>query len=147
MTTTQDGRKLVSRIADEIWNKGDLSVVDEIMAPGAPYHGPHMPEGRGDREDWRRAIAMYREAFPDAHVVFEELSVTEGRDLVAGRWRATGTHTGPLPGLAPTGRPIAITGITLYRIAGGRIVEAFEQLDMLGMWRQLGVVALPGHVA
>ncbi len=147
MTTSQDIKALVARIASEIWNKGDLSVIDEVMAPGSPYHGPHMPGGHGDREDWRRAIAMYRAAFPDSHVVFEDLFVSESSDLVVGRWSATGTHTGPLPGLEPTGRGIAITGITLYRIAGGRIVEAFEQLDMLGMWRQLGVVSLPGHGA
>ena len=113
------------------------------MAADAPYHGPHMPNGLGDRESWRQAIAGYRGAFPDSHVTFDELIVSG--DTVVGRWKATGTHTGPLPGLPPTGKPIALGGITIYRIADGKIIEAWEQLDMLGMWQQLGVVSLPGH--
>ena len=134
---------LVSRIADDIWNRGDLDVCYEVMAPAAVYHGPHMPTGRGDRETWKRAIAMYRSAFPDSHVTYEDLHVCG--DIVVGRWSATGTQTGPLPGLEPTGRPIALGGITIYRFADGKISEAWEQLDMLGMWQQLGAVTLPGH--
>jgi predicted ester cyclase len=84
---------------------------------------------------------MYRSAFPDAHVTYEEL-IPSG-DTVVGRWSATGTHTGQLPGVPPTGKPISISGITIYRIRKGRIAESWEQLDLLGMWEQLGVVTLP----
>jgi predicted ester cyclase len=140
---TEDNKVLVHRIADDIWTQGNLAVIDEVMAAGASYHGPHMPGGLGDRESWRRAISMYRGAFPDSKVAFEELIVSG--DTVVGRWSATGTHTGQLPGVEPTGKRIAIGGITIYRIAGGKIVEAWEQLDMLGMWQQLGIVSVPGH--
>lgn len=139
----EDNKALVSRIAETIWNHGDLAAIDQVMAAEAKYHGPHMPDGSGDRESWRRAVSMYRGAFPDAQVTFEEL-VAAG-DTVVGRWTASGTHTGQLPGVAPTGRRVSIGGITIYRIAEGKIVEAWEQLDLLGMWQQLGVVALPGH--
>jgi steroid delta-isomerase-like uncharacterized protein len=140
---SEDHKALIARIADDIWNRGDLAAVDEVMSPNGRYHGPHMPNGIGDRESWRRAIGMYRGAFPDSHVTFEELIVSG--DTVVGRWSATGTHTGQLAGVAPTGKRIAIGGITIYRIEAGKIVEAWEQLDMLGMWQQLGVVSLPGH--
>jgi len=93
---------VVRRIAAEIWNAGDPAIVDEVMAAEAAYHGPHMPDGRGGREDWRNAIAMYRGAFPDAHAVFDALVLT--KDVVVGRWTATGTHTGQLPGVVITGR-------------------------------------------
>ena len=136
-------KTLVSRIATDIWNRGDLDVTSEVMAADAQYHGPHMPNGTGDRENWRQAIAMYRSAFPDSHVTFEEL-IGSGNTVV-GRWSATATHTGQLPGVAPTGKRIAIGGITIYRLSGGKIVEAWEQLDMLGMWQQLGIVSLPVH--
>jgi len=135
--------RLVARIADDVWNRGDLEVCDQIMAEDATYHGPHMPGGEGDRADWKRAIVMYRAAFPDCHVEYAEI-LTCG-DHVIGRWRATGTQTGAMPGLEPTGRRISIGGITIYRIAGGTIAEAWEELDLLGMWRQLGVVAPLGH--
>jgi steroid delta-isomerase-like uncharacterized protein len=136
-----DRKSLVARIADDIWNRGELTVVDEVMLPDARYHGPHMPNGTGDRENWRRAIAMYRAALPDSHVVFDEL--IESGDTIVGRWSATGTQTGSLPGVPATGKQIGITGISIYRFRGGRIAEVWEQLDLLGMWQQLGVVALP----
>ena len=141
--TQEESKTLISRIATEIWNQGKLGVVDEVMAADARYHGPHMPNGLGNRDNWRQAIAMYRGAFPDSHVTFNEF--ISNSDTVVGRWSATGTHTGQLAGVAPTGKRIAIEGITIYRIAGGKIVEAWEQLDTLGMWQQLGVVAVPGH--
>jgi len=141
--TADEAKALVSRIADEIWNQGALEVCDEIMAPDARYHGPHMPNGEGTRETWKRAIGMYLAAFPDSHVTYEDMVVAG--DTVVGRWSAKGTHQGPLPGLEPTGKAIRIEGITIYRLAEGKIVEAWEQLDMLGMWEQLGVMDLPGN--
>jgi steroid delta-isomerase-like uncharacterized protein len=141
--SVEENKALVMRIADDIWNQGNLAAVDDVMASDARYHGPHMPGGTGGRGDWRSAIAMYRRAFPDSHVTFEELLVSG--DRIVGRWNATGTHRGELPGLAPTDRRIAISGITIYRIVNGRIGEAWEQLDLLGMWQQLGVFRRPGH--
>jgi len=136
-------KALIQRIADEIWNEGQLGVIDEIMTAGGRYHGPHMPGGCGGREDWRQAIARYRQAFPDSHVVYEDLLACG--DHIVGRWSATGTQQGPMPGSPPTGTRIEISGITIYRFEGGRVVEAWEQLDLLGMWRQLGVFTPPGH--
>ncbi len=100
--TEHEAKALVSRIADDIWNQGRLEVCDEVMAPDARYHGPHMPDGVGTRDTWKRAIAMYRSAFPDSHVIYEELSAFG--DTVVGRWSATATHTGPLPGLGESSR-------------------------------------------
>lgn len=140
--TSADDRALVLRIASEIWNRGELGVVDEVMAADAVYHGPHMPGDVGDREMWREHIARTRDAFPDSHVTFEELIPCDG--TVVGRWTARGTHRGDLPGLPASGTRIEVGGITIYRIRGGKIVEAWEQLDLLGMWEQLGVVSVPG---
>lgn len=86
---------------------------------------------------------MYRSAFPDSHVIYEELYACG--DTVVGRWSATATHTGSLPGVAPTGKKISIGGIQIFRLRDGKIIEGWEQLDMLGMWQQLGVVTLPSH--
>jgi steroid delta-isomerase-like uncharacterized protein len=135
--------ELIARIADDMWNRGEIDVADRIMHADARYHGPHMPNGTGGREDWKRAVAMYRASFPDSHVTYEDL--IEADDTIIGRWSATATHTGNLPGLKATGKSIRITGITIYRFADGVISEAWEELDMLGMWQQLGVVSLPGN--
>jgi len=134
--------KLVSRIAGDLWNSGNIDAADEIMLENASYYGPHMPNGKGTREDCKRAISMYRSAFPDSHIIFEDFIVTE--DTVVGRWTATATHLGDLPGIASTGKPIKLSGITIYRFADNKISEAWEELNMLGMWQQLGVINLPG---
>jgi predicted ester cyclase len=138
----EDNKKIVSLIADEMWNQGLINVGDEIMEADAKYHGPHMPNGTGTRENWKQAITMYRNAFPDCRVVYEELIVCD--NIVIGRWKATGTHTGNLPGIEQiTGKQIVIGGITIYKLANDKIIEAWEQLDLLGMWQQLGFVSLP----
>ncbi len=140
---TLKNKKLVSLIADDIWNKGKMETADKVMADNTKYYGPHMPNGVGTKKDWINAITMYRNAFPDSHVTYEELITSN--DIVVGRWSATGTHTGKLPGIEQvTGKQIALSGITIYRFADGKIIEAREQLDLLGMWKQLGFISLPG---
>ena len=121
---------LISRIADEMWNKGKIEVGDEIMEADAKYHGPHMPGGIGSREDWKQAVGIYRAAFPDSNVKYEDL--IETNDIVIGRWSA------------PTGKPISLSGITIYKFKGDKVSEAWEELDMLGMWKQLELIKLPG---
>ena len=101
-----------------------------------------MPNGIGGREYWKNAIKMYRGAFPDSHVVYQEMLVAG--DRIVGRWSAIGTHTGDLPGLSPANKRIQISGITIYKISGSLIVEAWEQLDLLGMWEQIDVSQRPG---
>lgn len=133
---------LISRIADEMWNKGLIDVGNEIMEADAKYHGPHMPDGVGTREDWKRAVGMYRSAFPDSKVKYDD--IIEMNNIVVGRWSGTATNTGKLAGMPPTGKPISITGITIYKFKNDKVCEAWEQLDMLGMWTQLGMIKLPG---
>lgn len=136
-----DNKALIARIAVEIWNHGDLEAVNDVMGADGRIYGPHMPDGEGGREHWRHTIAMYRRAFPDVRVVYEELICTG--DTVVGRWSVTGTQRGALPGLPATGRSVALSGITIYRVVDGKVLEAWEQIDLLSMWKQLGVVNLP----
>ena len=77
-------------------------------------------------------------AFLDIRVAVED-QVAE-RDKVVSRWTATGTHTGDLMGIPPTGRRVDISGVTINRFSGGKIVEDWYQSDDLGMMQQLGVV-------
>jgi steroid delta-isomerase-like uncharacterized protein len=80
-------------------------------------------------------------AFPDFAVTVED-AVAEG-DKVALRVTIRGTHQGALMGTPPTGKPIAISGMSLWRIADGKIVERWESADMLGLMQQLGVIPSP----
>jgi steroid delta-isomerase-like uncharacterized protein len=133
-------KAVIRRQTEEIWNQGDLSVVDEIYATD---YVRHDPEGSGisNSEGLKQLITTYRTAFPDIHFTLDDL-VAEG-DLVAGRWTSTGTQTGDLmldPMIPATGIQGTSTGISIYRVVNGKIVEEWAELDSLGMMEQLGVM-------
>jgi predicted ester cyclase len=73
-----------------------------------------------------------------------EDQVIEG-DRVANLWRARGTHRGNLGGIPATEKQMETSGITMFRIAGGKVFESWEFADMMGMMKQLGVVPVPGQ--
>ncbi len=130
--------KAISRRADEeLFNRGNVDVADELFAPDFVYHDPAGGELRGP-ESVKGYAAMLRAAFPDLHQTVED-QIAEG-DKVAYRWTARGTHEGELMGIAPTGKRVEFTGIAVARLADGRIEEIWENYDALGMMQQLGVV-------
>jgi steroid delta-isomerase-like uncharacterized protein len=83
-------------------------------------------------------IKAYFTAFPDVRCVAEDI-LADG-DKVVLRWRCTGTHRGPLQGIAATGRHVDVPGTAIYRLAGGKIVDEISVWDTLFMMQQIGVV-------
>jgi steroid delta-isomerase-like uncharacterized protein len=130
----ETNKAIVQRSADEIWNTGNLAIVDEIYGAEFLNHDPTAPDVR-DLESYRQFIVGSLAAFPDFHVTAEHV-VAEG-DKVAVRWTATGTQEGELPGIPATGRQVTWTGIDIHRIADGKIVETWWSKDMLGIIQQL----------
>jgi len=128
---------LARRWVEEIWNKGDLSVVDEIVSPDHVYHDPFQVEGHGP-EEYKQRIAVLRNAFPDLVYTIED-QVAEG-DRVFTRWVMRGTHQGELAGIPPTGAQITMAGMTINLISNGLIVEDWTVWDALGVMQQLGVI-------
>lgn len=140
--SVEENKALVRRHVEEAWNKGNLSVLDEIMAPNLVNH--NAPPGiTPDREGFKQIISMHRKAFSDLHVTVEDM-VAEG-DKVVNRWTVSGTHKGEYMGIAPTGKQVTLTGISIHRIEGGKIVEQWHEVDMLGLMQQLGVVPPPAQ--
>jgi steroid delta-isomerase-like uncharacterized protein len=134
---SEANKALVRRGIEETVNKGNFSVMDEILSTDYVYREPTVGEKRG-RAGFRELITMYRNAFPDVKVTIDE-QIAEG-DKVVTRWNATGTHRGELFGTAPTGKQVRVQGIIVSRIANGKIVEETEVYDALGMLRQLGAI-------
>jgi steroid delta-isomerase-like uncharacterized protein len=123
----------------EAWNARDLDAFDEIIASDAIDHDPQNPfrEMHGP-EGARRTAEMYHSAYSDGRFdVHEQLG--DG-DFVVTRWTGRGTHDGDLMGMPPTGRRVEIAGITIDRIADGKIAESWTCFDTLGMMQQLGAV-------
>src|SRR5689334_3777318 len=133
--TPEQLKALSRRWFEEVWNKKNAAVIEQLAAPDVICHGLAGPNGqplRG-REGFRRFYEPFRAAFPDVQIAVEDV-IVEG-DKSAIRFTATGTHTGdgPAPGLAATGRKIRATGLCLVRWQDGRIAEAWNGFDAAGM--------------
>jgi steroid delta-isomerase-like uncharacterized protein len=135
---SEQNKTAVRRLFDELWNKGNLPVADELIAPGYIHHDASTPDvGRGPESEKKR-VTLYRNAFPDLRLTIED-TIAEGETVVA-RWTCRGAHRGDLSGFAPTGKQFAITGVSVMRFAGGKMVEGYVNWDALGLMQQLGAV-------
>jgi len=133
--------KELSRRFTELFSTGDEALADEILSPAIAFHGTTADGELNGIDEMKAFVAGYRRAFPDARSTVED-QVAEG-DKVVTRWHARGTHRGELGPIPPTGRAFEIEGVTIERIAGGRIAEVWVARDELGLLRQLGLVPEP----
>ena len=132
------GNKELSRRFTELFSTGDEALADEVLSPDVVFHGT-VGDGELRGIDAVKAfVAGYRRAFPDARSTVEDQIAED--DKVVTRWRASGTHRGELGPIAATGREFEIDGMTIERIAAGRIVEVWVARDELGLLGQLGVL-------
>jgi predicted ester cyclase len=140
----EPNKTLVRRSFEEVMNKGELGIMDEIFGPDVLFQASPLPETRG-REAYKQVVTAIRSAFPDIHYTVE-LLVAEG-DTVVARWRTTATQQGEFLGIAPTGKPGATSGTDTCRISGGKIVEMVCHWDALGLLQRLGSVSGVGKAA
>ncbi|MCK6629821.1 MAG: ester cyclase [Anaerolineae bacterium] len=138
-----DHKTLVQNFAEEIWNKGNFEATTTYVATDFVDHNPAIPNQPPGAEGARQVFATYKAAFPDQHFTIEDILVEA--DKVVWRWSSTGTNTGSLMGMPPTHKKATISGIEIYRIAGGKIAERWGNFDQLGLLQQLGVVPAPGQ--
>ena len=128
----------VRRYFQDVLDGRDFELIDDLFAAEYCDHDPANPDqGRGAVGE-KEHIRGFLGAFPDARFTIEEM-VSE-RDLVVTRWHAEGTHSGPLPGLAATGRRVHWNGIMMHRVQNGRIAEGWSVWDAQGFFRQLSEV-------
>jgi steroid delta-isomerase-like uncharacterized protein len=135
---SEPNKAIVRRLFEELWNKGNLSLADELFSPNYAHYDPSTPDvGRGPESEKKRAT-LYRTAFPDLRLTIEDI-IAEGETVMA-RWSCRGTHKGDLSGIAPTGKQFTISGVTIARLVNGKLVEGWVNWDALGIMQQLGVV-------
>jgi predicted ester cyclase len=132
-------KTIVRRLFEEVWNNGNLAVIDEISdAAHAAYERP--------------AVTIWRTAFPDLYITIDDM-IAEG-DKVAAEVTFRGTHQGELAGelirwltppLPPTGKRVEMHGMYFYRVADGRLVgtDSRTVVDSLALLRGLGVLPSP----
>jgi predicted ester cyclase len=127
--STEENKELVRRFFDERWNHGNFDVYDEMLGPGFDIKG---------EKEWARS--MYATF---ANGQFTILDIIAEGDQVALHWRVNATHQGDYLGVAATGKPVTFQGMTLIRIANGKIVEDIAYWDNLPILQQLELGATP----
>ena len=132
--------KAVIRRAYEALNKGQeaiMAALEELYAPDYVYHGPGVL-GEMDLAAWKQMAPAWYTAFPDSHFTVEDL-IAEG-DKVVLRYTTRATHQGEFMGVPATGKVVTLTGISISRLASGKVVEDWDSFDALGLMQQLGVI-------
>jgi steroid delta-isomerase-like uncharacterized protein len=130
---------LIRRWFDEVWNQGRTEAIDELLPDHATMWGVGRPEqsSRGAAEFKGFHQAM-RAACPDTKIVLDH--IVEQGDTAFARWTVTATHTGEGLGIPATNRKVKIQGMSACRVQDGKIAEAWNLWDQIGMARQLGIL-------
>lgn len=141
--STESNKALVRRYR-EIYNTNQLDKLGEVLADNFVPHTlfPGMSPGF---ETYKQIHTMAKASFPDIRTQTEDL-IAEG-DKVVERWTQTMTHTGApffIGNLPASGKTVRVTGISIYRLADGKIVEHWADMDFFGVMVQLGAVPAPG---
>jgi steroid delta-isomerase-like uncharacterized protein len=145
--STEANKELVRKWVDEVLNRRDVSeqsLAYQLVAVDFVGHFPGQPPIEG-LEAYRQFGSLYFSAFPDLQITPEDL-IAEG-DKVTMRYGWRGTHKGELMGIPATGKQVITSGISILRVANGKIAEQWDSFDNLGMLQQLGVVPAPGQAS
>jgi steroid delta-isomerase-like uncharacterized protein len=137
----EHNKSLVHRLFSEFY-RGNVDVADEIFAAQVELNdsGKSMTVTPEDLKNRQRAQMA---AMPDGTMTLEDVVAED--DRVAYRWTMRGTQTGPMRGIPPTGKSFVMSGMTVMRIADGKIVAGWHNFDMVGMLQQLGVIPSPAQ--
>jgi steroid delta-isomerase-like uncharacterized protein len=133
--TPARNKALVRGYYEEMWNRWDFALIDELIAEEIAFRGSLGTSVHG-REGFQEYVRAVRRAFPDFHNQVDEL-IAEG-DRVVARLTYTGTHQGALFGIAATGRRVTYQGVAIFRIVADRMAEGWVLGDLHGLIRQLG---------
>lgn len=132
-----ENEALVREMSEAVWGAdGSPEAIDDYFAPDFVDHEPgETIEGREAYKQYEMAL---RKGMPDLEGELDFVVCQD--DLVSVRYTATGTHTGDLWGIEPTGNSGTVTGQAIYRIEDGKVTECWHEFDRLGMFQQLGII-------
>ena len=145
--SNEANKELIRKWVDEVLNRRDVSEQSpayQLVAADFVGHFPGQPPIEG-LEAYRQFGSLYFSAFPDLQITPEDL-IAEG-DKVTMRYGWRGTHKGELMGIPPAGKQVTTWGISILRVANGKIAEQWDSFDNLGMLQQLGVIPVPGQAS
>jgi predicted ester cyclase len=134
--SVEQNKTAARRFVEDLLGKGEYALFSELTIKNYADH--NLPSGITPLQ----SIGAFRAGFPEARFVVEDVVAEE--DQVVVRYTVEATHTGNFYGIEATGKPISMSGISIYRLTEGKLAEAWVQYDQLGLMQQLGVIPMQG---
>lgn len=135
ITLQEKNKALVARVINEVLNKENYALIDELLSDNLVEHDPNQEKRADAKESFKATVQAFKSAFPDGQTIIES-QVAEG-DIVVTRWRITGTHKGIFMGIEATNKKIEMTGMFYDRVLDGQLHETWSNWDLFGLMRQL----------
>ncbi len=132
--SAKENKAIVCQLVEDLFNTGNLDIVEEVLADSYTDHSPSHPDLSG-RENVKQSLVEWLTAFPDTVSVAQDV-IAEG-DKVAARWTTRATHQGEFMGVPPTGNHINVTWFGIFCLSEGKIVEGWDIFNVLEMTEQL----------
>ena len=138
---TEEQAKFIGNQYVKARNEANLDLLDGIYAADAVIHDPGQPEDIMSLGALKTYYLGNHTAFPDLKLSLEEIAISG--DRIVWGWTFTGTNTGPLRGLPPTGNKVEFSGVAIDRVVDGKIVEEWVYYNLLDVFQQLGFTVTP----
>jgi steroid delta-isomerase-like uncharacterized protein len=139
---TKENKDLILRFYEEVWGKGNVTVAKEVFAEDYVRHDLRPSTALPGSGGQSKIAEDFRAAFPDLRIEVD-LLIAEN-DLVAARWTMEGTNLGSWSGKEPTGKHARFSGVNLFRLSNGKVVEIWNHRDDLGLMQQIGMAIYAG---
>ena len=140
--STELNKALVRQMVEEVFNRGNVSLADEFLAPDFVEREELPPGIPRDREGVKLLTTLLRSAFPDFKATLDDIVAEGDRVVIRQTW--SGTHQGEFMGVPPTGKRVSFGVIDILRVAEGKCQEHWGQMDTMALMQQLGALPTPG---
>ena len=138
--TEEEAQVFTDRVL-EMWNEANLTIVDEVYAHEIVRHDCGVPEDIVGLKNMKNYLENLFNAFPDLNITVDEM-IVEGNKMVQ-RWTMTGTNTGSMGDMPPTGKNVRFSGVSIGHFVNGKAVEMWDFYNVLDMMLQLGFTLTP----
>ncbi len=136
--SVEQNKEITRRFAEEVFNRGNVGVMDELMAPNFVEHEEMPPGTPNTREGAIQLFNMLHSAFPDFKATIHDIIAEGDKVVINMTW--TGTQKGEFMGMPPSGKHITVPVIDILRFANGKITEHWGLMDSMAMMQQLGAI-------